>query len=71
MLGAAPLSVRLTSECGPTASVLLQAAKEVDLLVVGSRGRGGFATLLLGSVSMHCLHHATGPLQIVRPDGRE
>ena len=70
-LGTAPPPVRLTVECGPTASVLLHAAQGVDLLVVGSRGRGGFATLLLGSVSMHCLHHATGPLQIVRPDGRE
>ena len=68
VLGTAPPPVRLTVECGPTASVLLHAAREVDLLVVGSRGRGGFAALLLGSVSMHCLHHATGPLQIVRPD---
>lgn len=48
------------------AAGLLSAAKDADLLVVGSRGRGGFKGLLLGSVSQHCAHHAPCPLVIVR-----
>lgn len=53
--------------CGAAASVLLDAAKNADLLVVGSRGRGGFAGLLLGSVSQQVSHHASCPVVIV-PD---
>ena len=51
---------------GYPAEVLLDAAEGADLLVVGSRGRGGFASALLGSVSQHCAHHATCPLVIIR-----
>ena len=51
---------------GPAAQVLLRAAAGADLLVLGSRGRGGFAGLLLGSVSQQCAHHAPCPLVIVR-----
>jgi nucleotide-binding universal stress UspA family protein len=49
----------------PTAA-LLEVAKGADLLVVGSRGHGGFTGLLLGSVSNQCLHHATCPVVVVR-----
>ncbi|MGW4018316.1 MULTISPECIES: universal stress protein [Rhodococcus] len=52
---------------GPAASVLLMASKDADLLVVGSRGHGGFTTLLLGSVSNQIAHHATCPVLIIRP----
>jgi len=45
---------------------LIRAAQDADLLVVGSRGRGGFKGLLLGSVSQHCAHYAPCPLVIVR-----
>jgi nucleotide-binding universal stress UspA family protein len=52
---------------GPAASALTELAKGADLLVVGSRGHGGFKGLLLGSVSQQCAHHAPCPVVIVRP----
>jgi len=56
---------RVTSE-GSAARVLVEAASEADLLVVGSRGHGDFAALLLGSVSHQCAHHAQCTVVIVR-----
>jgi nucleotide-binding universal stress UspA family protein len=56
---------------GSAASVLLEAAKGADLLVVGSRGLGGFAGLLLGSVSTKMANHAPCPVVIVRPAAPE
>jgi nucleotide-binding universal stress UspA family protein len=50
---------------GSAAEALLAAADENDLLVVGSRGHGGFAELLLGSVSQQCVHHAPCPVVVV------
>jgi putative phosphoribosyl transferase len=47
---------------GPAAKVLVEAAEEADLLVVGSRGHGGFAGLLLGSVGQQCAQHARCPV---------
>jgi nucleotide-binding universal stress UspA family protein len=52
---------------GQAAEVLVDEASSADMLVVGSRGHGGFAGLLLGSVSAQCAHHALCPLIIVRP----
>jgi len=52
---------------GQAAEVLVNVAEDADLLVVGSRGHGGFSGLLLGSVSAQCAHHAPCPLLIVRP----
>ena len=51
---------------GNPAQVLLDAAAGADLLVVGSRGHGGFAEALLGSVSQHCVHHAHCPVVVIR-----
>jgi nucleotide-binding universal stress UspA family protein len=55
---------------GPPAEVLLNAAKGADLLVVGSRGRGGIMSAVLGSVSLACVLHATCPVLVFR-DERE
>lgn len=51
---------------GPAASTLLGASAGAELVVVGTRGHGGFPGLLLGSVSTHVLHHAQCPAVIVR-----
>ena len=51
---------------GSAAHVLVEAAREADLLVVGSRGHGGFAGSLLGSVSQQCAHHAPCAVVIIR-----
>lgn len=63
-------SVRALSARGNAVDVLLTAAEEAEALVVGSRGRGGFARALLGSVSQHVAHHARCPVVIVRPEPR-
>ena len=51
---------------GHPAQVLLDAAADADLLVVGGRGHGKFAEALLGSVSQNCVHHARCPVLIMR-----
>jgi nucleotide-binding universal stress UspA family protein len=53
-------------EYGSAAQALVDASAEADMLVVGSRGHGGFTGLLLGSVSTQCAHHAQCPVVIVR-----
>jgi nucleotide-binding universal stress UspA family protein len=55
-----------TAVQSPPGNALVAAAEGSALLVVGSRGRGGFASLLLGSVSLHCAAHARGVVVVVR-----
>jgi nucleotide-binding universal stress UspA family protein len=53
---------------GPPAGALLQAVGPERVLVLGCRGRGGFAGLLLGSVSQECVEYASCPVVVVRTD---
>jgi nucleotide-binding universal stress UspA family protein len=61
-----PAGVRARAIEGNPAQVLLDASDDADLLVVGSRGHGGFTEALLGSVSQHCVHHAHCPVVVTR-----
>jgi nucleotide-binding universal stress UspA family protein len=53
---------------GHPAAVLVDASRGADLLVVGSRGHGEFAGMLLGSVSEHCVTNAHCPVVVLRGD---
>jgi nucleotide-binding universal stress UspA family protein len=61
-----PIST-LVAEGNP-ARALLDAADTAELLVVGSRGHGGFAGVLVGSISQQCVHHAKCPVVVVHPN---
>ena len=54
---------------GDPAEEHIKASRDADLVVVGSRGGGGFSTLLMGSVSSKVVHHAACPVVVV-PENR-
>jgi nucleotide-binding universal stress UspA family protein len=56
------------AQIGSPAAVLVDQARDADLLVLGHRGHGGFASTVLGSVGLRCVLHASGPVTIVRGD---
>jgi nucleotide-binding universal stress UspA family protein len=63
---AQPASVTVRGVSGIPSSTLIEASHDSDLVVVGSRGGGGFARLLVGSVSSQVVHHAACPVVVVR-----
>lgn len=69
VLGSQPLvPVRESVRRGSAARELVQASQGAQLLVVGSRGHGGFTGLLLGSISSACAEHAHCPVLIIHGD---
>jgi nucleotide-binding universal stress UspA family protein len=65
-LGAAqPSSVTVRAISGFPVQELIDASRTADLLVVGSRGAGGFARLMIGSVSSQVVHHAHCPVVVI------
>jgi nucleotide-binding universal stress UspA family protein len=66
--GSRPESVTVRAVSGIVAEELINASRDADLLVVGSRGHGGFARLTIGSVSAQVSHHALCPVVIVRSE---
>lgn len=71
VFGTPPARVKAHTEEGAPTPTLLRHAESADLLVLGSRGRGGFAGLLLGSVSGGCVRHSPCPVLVVRPEPAE
>ena len=59
-------SIRYKVVEGNAAKVLVDESAGADLLVVGSRGHGGFVEALLGSTGQHAVHHAASPVVVIR-----
>ncbi|MDI2031267.1 universal stress protein [Saccharopolyspora sp. TS4A08] len=66
-LGDTGVTTEIHAVHSPSPQALLAASRGADLLVVGHRGRGGFAGLMLGSVAEQCVRHAACPVLVVRP----
>ena len=59
--------IEVATPVGSAAQTLIAAGRDAELLVLGSRGRGGFLGLLLGSVTQQCAHHPPCPVVILPP----
>jgi nucleotide-binding universal stress UspA family protein len=66
--GPRPESVTIVSRNGFPTEEILNAAADADMVVVGSRGAGGFKQLLMGSVSSQVAHHAPCPVVVIPPN---
>jgi nucleotide-binding universal stress UspA family protein len=66
-----PPEVTVRAVNGLPAQELIGAAEGADMLVVGSRGAGGFTRLLMGSVSSQVTHHATCPVAVIPAEDRQ
>lgn len=67
--GSLSVAIRRVAAEGNPARMLVDASKHASLLVVGSRGHGEFAGILLGSVSQYCVGHADCPVVVIRRPG--
>ena len=68
--GSAPASVTVRVASGSVVEELVNAAKDADMLVLGSRGAGGFSRLMMGSVSSLVTQHATCPVVVIPTSDR-
>jgi nucleotide-binding universal stress UspA family protein len=66
--GAGDVAVATHVGAGGPASVLVEVAHDAELLVIGSRGLGGFRGMLLGSVTQQVIAHAPCPVVVITPD---
>ena len=66
-----PESVTVLAAHGFPVEELINASRQADLVVLGSRGAGGFSRLTMGSVAMQVAEHAACPVTIVRPPHRD
>jgi nucleotide-binding universal stress UspA family protein len=70
LAGPRPASVTVKAVHGFVVEELIDAGRDADMIVVGSRGAGGFTRLMMGSVAAQVAQHARCPVLIVPPDNR-
>jgi nucleotide-binding universal stress UspA family protein len=68
-IGETAPEVAVSVIAGDPTEELVRASQDADMVVVGSRGRGSFAQLLMGSVSSKVAHHAASPVVVIRGTG--
>ncbi|GAB2598653.1 universal stress protein [Pseudactinotalea suaedae] len=68
--GEPPVDLEAALVYGPAAPTLIEQSETASMMIVGSRGLGGFRGMLLGSVSVACVHHAHCPVLVIRPEER-